>query len=78
MRINVKFNALCLSVGSSVYKEKTYYNAQIFCPDSKQAGQIGINENLKEFLKENKNYEFTAQYDSNYSRLNVISATEVK
>lgn len=47
----VKVRYIVLGVTSNEYKDKKYFQAQVFCPDSNEAGSIGISDELAATIK---------------------------
>lgn len=76
--VEVKYTVF--SVTSNEYKEKTYYQAQVFCPESKECGSIGITENLAREIepKIGKTITFKGEYNDKFKALNLVGIVNEK
>lgn len=76
--VDVKYTVF--SVTNNTYKDKTYYQAQVFCPDSKECGSIGITENLARDLEKmlGKTITFKAEYNDKFKVLNLVGIVNDK
>ena len=71
----VRYNVLAIT--SNEYKDKNsgevkiFHQAQVFCPDSGEAGSIGISEELHKVLKPDstKVITFNAEFNDKYGKL---------
>ena len=77
---NCKVRYTVLAVTSNEYKDKIYYQAQVFCPDSGEAGSIGISDNLQKVLKPDpsKVITFNAEFNDKYGKLNLKGVANEK
>lgn len=71
----VKVRYQVLGLTSNEYKDKTYYQAQVFNPDSGEAGSIGISDELAKIIKPDpsKVILFNAEYNDKFGKLNLKS-----
>lgn len=77
----VKVRYMILGYTSNDYKDKntgevkTFYQAQVFNPDSGEAGSIGISEELSKTIKPDpaKVVVFNAEYNDKFGKLNLKS-----
>ena len=68
-----------LAITSNEYKDKSsgavkiFHQAQVFCPDSGEAGSIGISDELQKVLKPDptKVISFNAEFNDKYGKLNL-------
>lgn len=62
-----------LGITSNEYQGKTYFQAQVFNPDSCEAGSIGISDELQKIIKPDpgKIIEFKAEFNDKYGKLNL-------
>ena len=75
-----------LGITSNEYKDKetqavrTFYQAQVFNPDSQEAGSIGISENLAQSIKPDpaKVVVFNAEFNDKFGKLNLKSVSNEK
>lgn len=69
----VKVRYIVLGITSNEYKEKKYFQAQVFCPDSNEAGSIGISDELAAVIKPDpsKVVVFNAEYNDKFGKLNL-------
>ena len=69
----VKVRYLVLGITSNEYQGKTYFQAQVFNPDSKEAGSIGISSELANSLKcdPTKIVEFDGEFNDKFGKLNL-------
>lgn len=76
--VNVKYTVF--SITSNTYKDKTYFQAQVFCPDSKECGSIPVTENLARDLenKIGKTITFKAEYNDKFKALNLVGVENEK
>lgn len=76
MKIDCRFNAKLLSTNSTTGKNGTvYHQATIFCPDTGEAGQLNVSENVAKDLVIGSDYEFHAEWNDKYSSFRIIGAT---
>lgn len=71
----VKVRYQVLSITSNEYQGKTYHQAQVFNPDSCEAGAIGISDDLAKQIKPDpsKVVCFNAEYNDKFGKLNLKS-----
>ena len=64
---------MVLGITSNEYQGKVYYQAQVFNPDSKEAGSIGISNELASVLKPDpsKIIVFHGEYNDKFKNLNL-------
>lgn len=82
----VKVRYTVLAITSNEYKDKntgelkTFYQAQVFCPDSGEAGSIGVNDDLLKSLKPDptKVITFNAEYNDKYGKLSLKGVSNEK
>lgn len=74
----VKVRYQVLGITTNEYQGKLYYQAQVFCPDSNEAGSVGISENLGKSLKPDpaKVLTFNGEINDKYGKLNLKSVSE--
>lgn len=62
-----------LGITSNEYQGKTYFQAQVFNPDSSEAGAIGLSNELAQLIKPDpaKIVVFNAEYNDKFGRLNL-------
>lgn len=67
----VRFQVLGFT--SNEYQGKKYFQAQVFNPDSKEAGSIGISEELATSIKPDptKVIVFNAEFNDKFGKLNI-------
>ena len=68
-----KVRYMVLGITSNDYQGKTYYQAQVFNPDSCEAGSIGISNDLASQLKPDptKVILFNAEFNDKFGKLNL-------
>lgn len=68
-----KVRYMVLGITSNEYKDKKYYQAQVFNPDSNEAGSIGISDDLAAVLKPDpgKVITFNAEFNDKFGKLNL-------
>lgn len=71
--VDVRYQVL--GITHNDYQGKTYYQAQVFNPDSMEAGSIGISEELASQIKPDpvKVIPFKAEYNDKFGKLNLKS-----
>lgn len=76
--VEVKYTVF--SITSNTYKEKTYFQAQVFCPDSRECGSIGITDGLARDLEKllGKTITFKAEYNDKFKVLNLVGIANEK
>lgn len=69
-----------LGITFNEYQGKTYYQAQVFNPDSNEAGSIGISEELEKILKPDpvKIVTFNAEFNDKFGKLNLKGILNAK
>lgn len=69
-----------LGITSNEYQGKTYYQAQVFNPDSSEAGSIGITDKLAQTIKPDpaKIVVFDAEYNDKFGKLNLKGVANEK
>lgn len=69
-----------LGFTSNEYQGKKYYQAQVFNPDSSEAGSIGISEELANSIKPDptKVIVFNAEFNDKYGKLNLKGVVNEK
>ena len=74
----VKVRYQVLGITSNEYKGKLYYQAQVFCPDSNEAGSVGISDELGKSFKPDpaKVVSFIGEFNDKYGKLNLKSVSE--
>lgn len=74
----VKVRYQVLGITTNEYQGKTYFQAQVFCPDSSEAGSVGISEELGKSLKPDpaKVVTFNGEINDKYGKLNLKSVSE--
>lgn len=62
-----------LGITSNEYQGKVYYQAQVFNPDSSEAGAIGLSNELAQMIKPDpsKIIVFNAEYNDKFGKLNL-------
>ena len=81
---NVRYTVLAIT--SNKYKDKTsgevkiFHQAQVFCPDSGEAGSVGISDELLKVLKPDptKVISFNAEFNDKYGKLNLKGVSNEK
>lgn len=68
-----KVRYMVLGITSNDYQGKTYFQAQVFNPDSSEAGAIGISNELAAQLKPDpsKVISFNAEFNDKFGKLNL-------
>lgn len=68
-----KVRYIVLGITSNEYQGKTYFQAQVFNPDSSEAGAIGISNDLAALLKPDatKVILFNAEFNDKFGKLNL-------
>lgn len=69
-----------LGITSNEYQGKVYYQAQVFNPDSSEAGAIGISNELAQVLKPDpsKIIVFNAEFNDKFGKLNLKGVSNEK
>ena len=67
----VRYQVLCIT--SNEYQGKVYYQAQVFNPDSSEAGAIGISNELASQIQPDpsKIIVFNAEFNDKFGKLNL-------
>lgn len=75
-----KVRYVVLGITSNEYKDKIYYQAQVFSPDSNEAGSIGISNELAQMLKPDptKTLTFNAEFNDKFGKLNLKGVVNEK
>ena len=68
-----KVRYMVLGITSNEYQGKVYYQAQVFNPDSSEAGAIGISNELASQIKPDpsKIIVFNAEFNDKFGKLNL-------
>lgn len=75
MKINAEFKALLLNTSMNEGKNgNTYYNVTIFCPESGEAGQMNVTENVFKNLVTNSTYKFVGEWNDKFNTFRIIGA----
>lgn len=75
-----------MGITQNEYKDKEsgavrkFFQAQVFCPDSSECGQIGISEEVAQTLKPDptKVIVFNAEYNDKFNKLNIKGISNEK
>lgn len=75
MIISTKCNLIVMDITSNEYKDKVYYQAQVYCPESHESGSIGISDELAKVLKPDfsKTVTFIGEFNDKFGKLNLKS-----
>lgn len=71
MKINVVFKAQILAHSSTLSKDgnNTYYKAQVFLPETREAGSINVSQSVFNKLVDGETYSLFAEYNTDYKSL---------
>ena len=67
----VKVSYVVMDITSNIYKDRTYYQAQVYCPESHESGSIGISDDLAKVIKPDfqKVITFNAEINDKFGKL---------
>lgn len=78
MIISTESKLIVMDITSNEYKDKTYYQAQVYCPESHESGSIGISDELAKSLKPDfsKVVTFKGEFNDKFGKLNLKSVVK--
>lgn len=75
MIISTECKLIVMDITFNEYKDKVYYQAQVYCPESHESGSIGISDDLAKSIKPDftKVVTFLGEFNDKFGKLNLKS-----